>query len=162
MKLLALGLSALLGFVTACKNAESKGKKDIDLSWSTEVTVEVEVVSYTKGAPGEFLTVRQNFHLRYPSNIAMVKVLSPAEFTGVQYTISIPDIADEQFDPRPWREPGRRLTVTLPLVYLKYRPWDFIPYDSIKTPNQALEPTPTAVTPRADARVAPAAGVAHL
>ncbi len=31
-----------------------------------------------------------------------------------------------------------------------------------KTPNQALEPTPTAVTPRADARVAPAAGVAHL
>jgi hypothetical protein len=31
-----------------------------------------------------------------------------------------------------------------------------------KEPNQALEPTPTAVTPRADARVAPAAGVAHL
>ncbi len=28
--------------------------------------------------------------------------------------------------------------------------------------NQALEPTPTAVTPRAGARVAPAAGVAHL
>ncbi len=32
----------------------------------------------------------------------------------------------------------------------------------IRKPNQALEPTPTAVTPRADARVAPAAGVAHL
>jgi hypothetical protein len=29
-------------------------------------------------------------------------------------------------------------------------------------PNQALEPTPIAVTPRADARVAPATGVAHL
>ncbi len=29
-------------------------------------------------------------------------------------------------------------------------------------PNQALEPTPTAVTIRADARLAPAAGVAHL
>jgi hypothetical protein len=29
-------------------------------------------------------------------------------------------------------------------------------------PNQALEPTTTAVTPRADARVAPAAVVAHL
>ena len=28
--------------------------------------------------------------------------------------------------------------------------------------NKALEPTPTAVTPRADARVAPAAVVAHL
>ncbi len=28
--------------------------------------------------------------------------------------------------------------------------------------NQALEPTPIAVTPRADARVAPATGVAHL
>jgi hypothetical protein len=29
-------------------------------------------------------------------------------------------------------------------------------------PNQALEPTPIAVTPRAGARVAPATGVAHL
>ncbi len=29
-------------------------------------------------------------------------------------------------------------------------------------PNQALEPTPIAVTPRADAQVAPATGVAHL
>ncbi len=29
-------------------------------------------------------------------------------------------------------------------------------------PNQALEPTPIAVTPRADARVAPATAVAHL
>ena len=29
-------------------------------------------------------------------------------------------------------------------------------------PNQALEPTTTAVTPRAGARVAPAAAVAHL
>ena len=29
-------------------------------------------------------------------------------------------------------------------------------------PNQAPEPTRTAVTPRADARVAPAAVVAHL
>jgi hypothetical protein len=35
-------------------------------------------------------------------------------------------------------------------------------YHKVKSPNQALEPTPTAVTPRADARVAPAAGVAHL
>jgi hypothetical protein len=32
----------------------------------------------------------------------------------------------------------------------------------IKEPNQALEPTTTAVTPRADARVAPSAVVAHL
>jgi hypothetical protein len=31
-----------------------------------------------------------------------------------------------------------------------------------KMPNQALEPTPIAVTPRANARVAPATGVAHL
>jgi hypothetical protein len=31
-----------------------------------------------------------------------------------------------------------------------------------KKPNQALEPTPIAVTPRADARVAPATVVAHL
>jgi hypothetical protein len=31
-----------------------------------------------------------------------------------------------------------------------------------KEPNQALEPTPIAVTPRADARPAPATGVAHL
>ncbi|PTY01723.1 hypothetical protein DB347_25390 [Opitutaceae bacterium EW11] len=30
-----------------------------------------------------------------------------------------------------------------------------------KRPNQSLEPTPPAVTPRADARVAPAVGVAH-
>jgi hypothetical protein len=28
--------------------------------------------------------------------------------------------------------------------------------------NQTLEPTPIAVTPRADAQVAPATGVAHL
>ena len=28
-------------------------------------------------------------------------------------------------------------------------------------PNQSMEPTATAVTPRADARVAPAAAVAH-
>ncbi len=33
---------------------------------------------------------------------------------------------------------------------------------SEKEPNQALEPTPIAVTHRADARVAPATGVAHL
>jgi hypothetical protein len=33
---------------------------------------------------------------------------------------------------------------------------------STEEPNQALEPTPIAVTPRADARVAPATGVAHL
>jgi len=32
----------------------------------------------------------------------------------------------------------------------------------VKKPNQTPEPTPTAVTPRADARVAPAAVVAHL
>jgi hypothetical protein len=31
-----------------------------------------------------------------------------------------------------------------------------------KMPNQALEPTPIAVTPRADAQVAPATVVAHL
>jgi hypothetical protein len=31
-----------------------------------------------------------------------------------------------------------------------------------KQPNQALEPTPIAVTPRADARVAPSTAVAHL
>ena len=31
-----------------------------------------------------------------------------------------------------------------------------------KMPNKALEPTRTAVTPRAAARVAPAARVAHL
>lgn len=31
-----------------------------------------------------------------------------------------------------------------------------------KTPNQTLEPTPTAVTPDADASVAPSAGAAHL
>jgi hypothetical protein len=31
-----------------------------------------------------------------------------------------------------------------------------------KTPNKALEPTPGSVTPRADARVAPAPVVAHL
>ena len=31
-----------------------------------------------------------------------------------------------------------------------------------KKPNQTPEPTPTAVTPRADARVAPSAVVAHL
>ncbi|HZP61143.1 MAG TPA: hypothetical protein VFB27_12535 [Opitutaceae bacterium] len=35
-------------------------------------------------------------------------------------------------------------------------------YDLRKEPNKAPEPTPTAVTPRADARVAPAARVAHL
>ncbi len=38
----------------------------------------------------------------------------------------------------------------------------FIAYPKEIQANQALEPTPTAVTPRADARVAPAAGVAHL
>jgi len=32
----------------------------------------------------------------------------------------------------------------------------------MNAPNQAPEPTPTAVTPRADARVAPAAVAAHL
>ena len=32
----------------------------------------------------------------------------------------------------------------------------------VRWPNKALEPTPTSVTPRADARVAPAAVVAHL
>jgi hypothetical protein len=31
-----------------------------------------------------------------------------------------------------------------------------------KGPNKALEPTPTSVTIRADARLAPAAVVAHL
>lgn len=31
-----------------------------------------------------------------------------------------------------------------------------------KEPNQAPEPTPTAVTPDADASVAPSAGAAHL
>jgi hypothetical protein len=34
--------------------------------------------------------------------------------------------------------------------------------DTKKKPNQALEPTTTAVTIRADARLAPAAVVAHL
>ena len=33
---------------------------------------------------------------------------------------------------------------------------------SVAAPNQALQPTPTAVTPRAVARVAPASGVADL
>ena len=36
-------------------------------------------------------------------------------------------------------------------------------FSTVKTePNQAPEPTTTAVTPRADARVAPAAVAAHL
>jgi hypothetical protein len=36
------------------------------------------------------------------------------------------------------------------------------PVLTLKRPNKSLEPTPTSVTPRADARVAPAVGVAHL
>jgi hypothetical protein len=39
---------------------------------------------------------------------------------------------------------------------------DFDIYAPETEPNQALEPTPTAVTDRADARSAPAVGVAHL
>jgi hypothetical protein len=34
--------------------------------------------------------------------------------------------------------------------------------ESINKPNKALEPTPTSVTDRADARSAPDAGAAHL
>ena len=36
------------------------------------------------------------------------------------------------------------------------------PWPDEKKPNKALEPTPGSVTPRADARVAPAPVVAHL
>ncbi len=47
-----------------------------------------------------------------------------------------------------------------PAIVTAWNLWRF--WRMKKEPNQALEPTPIAVTPRADARVAPATGVAHL
>ena len=35
-------------------------------------------------------------------------------------------------------------------------------FGKLRSPNKALEPTPMAVTIRADARLAPATGAAHL
>lgn len=50
------------------------------------------------------------------------------------------------------------LLITAPLVVLFY----YLLIRKEKAPNQTPEPTPTAVTPDADASVAPSAGAAHL
>ncbi|MDP3073736.1 MAG: hypothetical protein Q8N18_25860 [Opitutaceae bacterium] len=139
MKVLPAILTLLLiGSLTGCQTAESKRKKDVALSWEKWATVDMEVVGYERGAPDSFLAVTWGSLCAqmYPSNVSKVKVLPPSEFAGQEYSVSIPDSPVQGFDPGPWRESGRRFHVTLSLVYLKYRPWGFIPYDSIKEPNR--------------------------
>jgi hypothetical protein len=83
----------------------------------------------------------------YPSNVAKVRAISPAEFEGQIYDVSLPDDPVRDFDPAPWRTVGEKMQVRLPLVYLKFRPWGFIPYDELREPIQPPEPMPRNARP---------------
>lgn len=131
----------LMGGLVGCQSAEAKRNKEFAQSWEKWSTVELEVVAYEPGTPDAFLATSWGSFCAqiYPSNLAKVKVLPPSEFAGEEYTISIPDDPVPGFDPASWREPGRKHRVTLSLVYLKYRPWGFIPFDAIRVPGQRLQ-----------------------
>ena len=78
--------------------------------------------------------------------------------TAVRRCINCPfeEVVDAEI-----RISGYRTEVTRPIhVDVKYLAPNFA--TKREGPNQALQPTPMLVTPRADARVAPAVGVAHL
>lgn len=96
---------------------------------------------YRPGEPGTFLPLTWGSLCAqlYPSNVSQVKVVTPVEFSGQVYYVSIPDQIERDFDPAPWRAPGSKFRVTLSEVYLKYRPWSFIPYDAVRPPNQSPE-----------------------
>ena len=85
---------------------------------------------------------------------------------GIRYVVDLFYVED-----RSWREPA--LTVMKELYFLSpifvgslciYRAITMWADESLTSdkPNQALQPTPMLVTPRADARVAPSTGVADL
>ena len=144
MKALSLILILfVIGGLTGCQSPGPNRKKDVARAWETWVPVEMEVVSYEKGAPDSFLFVTWGDLCAqgYPSNVSKVRILPPSEFAGQEYTVSVPDTADLRFDPAPWREPGTRIHATLGLIYLKYRPWGFIPFDSVKQPTTGPSPS---------------------
>lgn len=125
--------------LNGCRTAETNsGRDDFARSWETPVTVEMEVVGYEPGAPDSFLAATWGTFdaLKYPANLSKVRILPPSEFAGQEYSVSIPDSPVPSFDPGPWREAGSRFQVTVALAHLKYRPWSFIPFDSIKPSGQ--------------------------
>jgi len=143
MKVLSATL-ALLAVVClgGCQTAGSDRRDDFARSWETPVTVELEVVGYEPGAPDSSLAATWGTFdaLKYPANLSKVRILPPSEFAGQEYAVSIPDSPDRGFDPGPWREVGNRFQVALSLVHLKYRPWNFVPFDSIKPSDQMVQP----------------------
>ena len=61
----------------------------------------------------------------------------------------------------PAKKDGQPVSFEMPISF-EFAPWVETEAERKKKANKALEPTPTSVMPRADARVMPAAVVAHL
>src|SRR5690606_29924118 len=90
-----------------------------------------------------------------------------SHYSGLGYKISMFELGEpinaDLFPYIPDRFSGAIRTATFP-VFLIWGDNPPLPlYKKYKTePNQTPEPTPTAVTPDADASVVPSAGAAHL
>ena len=134
--------------LAGCQSVDAKRRKEISDAWGQWVDVEFEVVGYEKGEPDSYLVMDLGIRGRmYPSNVAKVKALSPSEFEGQIYDLSLPDDPVGDFDPARWRTVGEKMKVRLPLVHLKYRPWGFIPFDELREPIQPPETMPLSARP---------------
>jgi len=100
----------------------------------------------------------------YDLKTSKVRITFPAELAGRIYEIDFTS-ADEKEAERfeRLRHLGAKVRFSIPAAMIPTEDRILIPIHVLKKePNQALEPTTTSVTPRADARVAPAVVVAHL
>jgi hypothetical protein len=136
MKFFPRILIGLLGFLLLSVSRMSAddetriSKAEFERLWQTPTDVVGTVESYTKGK-GDALTYEYEGHLNLCSDdIAVVTVPGDEQKKPRKLRLSIP--RKEAHEWELFKKVGGSVKFSIPLLYMKYDPWGFVPSEDLK------------------------------
>ena len=129
-------LMLLVGRMSADDDTQIS-KAEFERLWRTTTEVVGTVESYTSGK-GDWLTYEYEGHLNQCSDdIAVVTVPSSDPKKLRKLRISIP--RKETSEWKLFKKPGGSIKFSIPLLYMKYDPWGFVPSEDLKCISEMTE-----------------------
>jgi hypothetical protein len=131
-------------------------KAEFERLWRTTTDVVGTVESFTKGK-GDWLTYEYEGHLNQCSDdVAVVTVPSGESKKPRKLRVSIPRKEAHEWDI--FKKAGASVKFSIPLLYMKYDPWGFVPSEDLKCISEVKAKSEPSKSGEADDQTKPSAG----
>lgn len=154
-----IGLLGFLILLVGRMSADDEtqiSKAEFERLWRTTTDVVGTVESFTKGK-GDWLTYEYEGHLNQCSDdIAVVTVPSGDQKKLRKLRVSIPRKEAHEWDF--FKKIGGSVRFSIPLLYMKYDPWGFVPSEDLKCISEVKTKSETSKPGEADDQAKPSAG----